>query len=351
MKICLITDTHFGARNSSPVFDAYFEKFYKDCFFPELQKRGVDTIVHLGDCFDHRRYINFGALKSCKRYFFDKIRYFGLTMHVIAGNHDCYLKNTNDVNSVDLLLSEYDCIKSYSEHQVVDFDGTPILLMPWICSSNYNESIEALETAKTDIVFGHFEIAGFQMYKGAMNEHGFSKAVFDRFDIVYSGHFHHRSSDSNISYLGTPYEIVWSDSGDPKGFHIFDTETRELEFIGNPFTIFEKYYYDDTKEDADQIPSSMFEGKMVKIVAVHKTDVNKFENFIERINKKNPVDLKVVEDYSEFELTAIDDENINVEDTFSIIENYIDSAETDLNRDRLKDFMKTLYIETVHSVC
>lgn len=349
MKIALITDTHFGARNNSPVFDEFFEKFYSQIFFPYLQDNDIKTIVHLGDVFEHRKSVNFASLHAAKRYFFDKIEDYHLDAHFIAGNHDCFYKNSNEVNSIDLLLAEYKSIHTYSEHTEVEFDGTKILLMPWVCSSNYNDSVEAMKKTKADILFGHFEIAGFQMYKGTKNEHGFNKAVFDRFDIVYSGHFHHRSSDSNITYLGTPYEIVWSDYDDPKGFHIFDTETRELTFVPNPYTIFEKYYYNDETQDPMEISSDIFENKVVKIVVEKKEDFNKFDNFIDRINRKNPIDLKIIEDYSEFELSVIDDDNIDIEDTFSLVSTYIDSVETDMNKDRVKDIMKTLYIEAMHA--
>ena len=66
---------------------------------------------------------------------------------------------------------------------------------------------------------------------------------------MFSGHFHHKSDDGQIYYLGPPYQIYWNDFDDPKGFHIFDTDTRELERIVNPYTLFSKIFYDDIQED------------------------------------------------------------------------------------------------------
>ena len=37
MKIALLNDTHFGARNDSNIFDEYFYKFYDNIFFPYLK--------------------------------------------------------------------------------------------------------------------------------------------------------------------------------------------------------------------------------------------------------------------------------------------------------------------------
>ncbi len=92
---------------------------------------------------------------------------------------------------------------------------------------------------------GHLEIKGFEMHNGHMNEHGTEKSVFKRFEKVMSGHFHKKSDDGHIYYLGTQYEMTWSDYKCPKGFHIFDTQTRELSRIENDNTIFKKIIYND----------------------------------------------------------------------------------------------------------
>jgi DNA repair exonuclease SbcCD nuclease subunit len=347
LKIALLTDTHWGARNDSPVFDAFFEKYYKEVFFPYLDEHNITTVVHLGDAFDKRKYINFQTLKNCKRYFFDKVNQRNIDLHIIAGNHDCFHKNTNDVNAIDLLLTEYPGIKTYSTLDYVEFDGTKILLMPWICSDNYDVSVNELKNAKTDIVFGHFEIAGFPMYKGTSNEHGFSSDLFDRFDIVYSGHFHHRSTNGNITYLGTSYEITWSDYDDLKGFHIFDTDTRKLTFVPNPNSMFVKYHYDDSFDQSD-IDYEQFAGKYVKILIISKRDIAEFDKFMSRVHKQNPIDLKIIEDFSEFESDVVDDDNIDIEDTVNILSSYVDSIDTDADKDRIKATLKSLYLEALN---
>ena len=58
MKIALITDTHFGARNDSLLFLDFFRKFYENIFFPTLKERGIKEIIHLGDVVDRRKFIN-----------------------------------------------------------------------------------------------------------------------------------------------------------------------------------------------------------------------------------------------------------------------------------------------------
>jgi len=350
MKIALVTDTHFGARSDSQQFDTYFKKFYDEIFFPELDKREITQIIHLGDCFDRRKYINFNSLSNCKKYFFEQVESRGIDMDMIIGNHDTFYKNTNDVNSPSLLLGEYPSIRTYDKAQVVNYDGLKILLMPWICTDNYEHTTKMIEGKVATVCFGHLELAGFIMYKGQdahLGHDGFDPALFKDFKLVCSGHFHHKHGRGNVQYLGNPYQLFWNDFEDDRGFHIFDTRTLDLEFIKNTNTIFEKYYYDDEKEDPLSIDITKFNSKLIKIIVVNKKDFYKFDKFVEAIYKENPIELKIIEDFSEFESEAID-ENIDLEDTMTLLSNYVDSIETDADKERLKGILKTLYVEAQH---
>ena len=344
-KIALVTDTHFGARSDSIPFDNFFRRFYEEVFFPEIDKMGIRHIVHLGDCFDRRKYINFNTLSSCRNYFFDEIKKRDIELHMIVGNHDTFFKNTNDVNSPRLLLKDYEFNVIDTPSELVFDDGSKIFMMPWICTDNYNQSMEAIKTTDAQVLFGHFEIAGFQMYKGHENDEGFDPKIFEKFDTVCSGHFHHRSSNGNINYLGNPYELTWADFEDPRGFHIFDTSERSLDFIQNPFTIFSKIYYDDEKVDPSTVDVSQYANQHVKLIVVNKKDYYKFDQFIERLYKVNPLELKIIEDLSEFEADAMGNQEVDLEDTVTLLSQYVDSLDTEADKTRIKILMKTLYVE------
>jgi len=344
-KIALVTDTHFGARSDSIPFDNFFRRFYEEIFFPKIDKRGIKHIIHLGDCFDRRKYINFNTLSSCRNYFFDEIKKRNIELHMIVGNHDTFFKNTNDVNSPRLLLKDYEFNVIDTPSELEFDDGSKIFMMPWICTDNYNQSMEAIKTTDAQVLFGHFEIAGFQMYKGHENDEGFDPKIFEKFDTVCSGHFHHRSSNGNINYLGNPYELTWADFEDPRGFHIFDTSERSLDFIQNPFSIFSKIYYDDEKVDPSTVDISQYANQHIKLIVVNKKDYYKYDQFIERLYKVNPLELKIIEDLSEFESDAMGDQEVDLEDTITLLSQYVDSLDTEADKDRIKTLMKTLYVE------
>ena len=350
MKIALITDTHWGARGDSPAFAEYFNRFYYEQFFPYLAANGISRIFHLGDIVDRRKYINFVTARHLRK-FVEHCDSSGIRLDVIVGNHDTSFKNTNEVNSMRELFehSTYD-IHYYSDPAVVDVDGTNIAVLPWICSGNYEESMQFINNTNAQILFGHLELAGFEMYKGAVNDHGFDSKIFDKFDTVCSGHFHHKSTRGNINYLGAPYEMSWSDYNDPRGFHIFDTETRELEFIRNPLTMFNKVHYHDQDKTLDEIMDMDFDhykGSYVKLIVHTKTNPYWFDMFVDKIEKAGVLDLQVVDDNLNLQLEDDGDIVSEAEDTLTVLNKVVDQVESRVDKKVLYNFLSSLYNEAL----
>jgi DNA repair exonuclease SbcCD nuclease subunit len=351
MRVAIITDQHFGARNDSVAFLNFYEKFYDNVFFPTLEQTGIDTVLILGDTFDRRKYVNFYALQRAKEMFFDKLAAANIRVYMLAGNHDTYYKNTNEVNSPDLLLREYSNISVIDRPQTIHLDygntNADVLMLPWICADNYAESMAELTNTTATLCMGHLELAGFAMYRGMDSHEGMDKNIFDKFDRVFSGHYHHKSDDGHIFYLGNPYELTWQDYNDPRGFHLFDPNTRELEFVRNPYTMFTRIEYDDKEQEPINLDSLDLKEQYVKLVVVNKTDYYKFDQFTQKLYNKGCHEVKIVENFSEYEEGAIDGD-INLEDTMSVLDNYIDSIQTESDKERIKQYMKTLYTEAVN---
>jgi DNA repair exonuclease SbcCD nuclease subunit len=349
MLIALVTDLHFGGRNDSLIFDRYFAKFYTEVFFPKIEELGIKQIINLGDTFDRRKYVNFNTLHSCKEYFFDPIDQMGLKMDVIVGNHDSTYKNTLRVNSPNLLLSSYKTITSISTPTTLNYGGTEICLMPWICKDNYEEAMKHIADTKAQILMGHLELKGFGMYRGEHNEHGYEREIFDKFDLVFTGHFHHKDTQDHITYLGSPYEMTWSDYDDDRGFHIFDTDTRELTFYRNPFKMFHKIGYNDVTDTIDEILDhdfTQYENSMVKVVIGEKSNPYAFSQFIDRLEKVNPANVSFIDDTLDLNF---DDEDLgDVDDTPTFIKNRVDQIPQERLRKPLKKLMLALHTEAIN---
>lgn len=346
MKIAILNDTHAGIRNSSDIFLDNAEKFYEEVFFPYLLDNGITQIIHLGDYYDNRKFINFRALHRNRKMFLAKLREYGITMDIILGNHDTYFKNTNELNSLKELLGHYMNEVNIVHHpSVLNYDGTDIALVPWICQENEEQSINFIKECRASIIGGHFEMSGFEMLKGVENTHGMDPSTFDRFELVMSGHYHTKSTKGNINYLGSQMEFFWSDAHDNKYFHVFDTKDRTLTPIHNPHTLFHRIYYDDKKHDFHEYDLSEINGKFVKVVVMNKSDTFMFDRFIDRIQNHKIHELKIAENFSEFIGSNVDDDNISLEDTGTLLNSYVESVDTDLDKDRIKNQIHELMKE------
>lgn len=348
MKLALLGDTHIGARNDSPAFHKFFAKFYNEVFFPALEEHGVTDVIQLGDVFDRRKYINFNSLYQGRDYFFNPLNKYRTWM--LIGNHDTYFKNTNDVNSPDMLLTEYQNIRKIRNSFETSIGGVSFLFMPWICDDNYEHSLDTLKQTQATHVIGHFEIDGFEMYKGAVHEGGITKEIFKDFETVWSGHFHHQSKVGNIHYIGTPYEMTWSDYGDQKGFHIFDTTTRELTFIPNPFSIFHKLHYDDTDKQINEVVNidfNQYADTFVKLIVRNKTNPYCFDMFVDKLEKAGVYNVQVVDDH--FHMGDINDEEIvsEAEDTLTILSKHVSQLDDSVDKPQLDSLLRNLYQEAL----
>ena len=347
MKIAVLNDTHAGARNASDVFLDYFAKFYSDVFFPYCREHNIKQIIHLGDYYDHRKYINFKALNHNRKTFLEPMRALGMSMDIIPGNHDVVYKNTNELCSLKELLGYFiENVNIVMEPRVMSYDGCKIALLPWINPENQTESLRFIESCNASILGGHLELDGFDMMKGMPSHGGMDAKLFSRFEQVWSGHYHTKSSKGNIHYLGTQFEMTWSDANDWKYFHIFDTETRELTAIRNPHEIYTKYVYDDKKFDPDGFDPRQAKGKFVKVVVVNKTDFFKFDKFIDRLQKQDPFEIKIAENYDEFSGQNVTSESVDaITDTATLMDSYVDAVDTELNKDIIKSKLRELYTE------
>lgn len=343
MKIAIITDTHYGARKGSKLFHDYFEEFYKNIFFPTLDEQGIDTVVHMGDAFDSRKGIEFKSLDWAKRVVFNPLKERGIKVHLMVGNHDAYYKNTNEINAINLLLKEYDNVKVYSSATEVELGNLKTLFIPWINEQNQNQTEKLIQKTTCECAMGHLELQGFRVNRQITMDHGMESKLFDKFTKVFSGHYHTRSDNGRIFYLGNPYEIYWTDVNDPRGFTIFDTETLEHYPVNNPYRIFYNIYYED--QDYQIFDTSEYKNKIVKLIVRKKSDIKKFEKFVDKLYSSGIADLKVVENFDFSSLTEEQSEVFESEDTLSILDRYIQETDTELDKSNIQSIIREIYQE------
>lgn len=356
MKIAVIGDTHFGVRSDSAAMYLSMRKFYENVFFPALDQHGITHVLHSGDYGDRRKYINFATARFIEETYRIPLRTRGIHEIALVGNHDCFYRESTELNSIHELFRHDATLDICTEPREIELGGRRILLLPWICDSNRVASMDAIATSSAEIVLGHLEISGFQMYRGMPASEGLSPALFDRFPLVMSGHFHHRSSNGPIHYLGAPYPMVWSDYRDPRGFHILDTDTLRLTFIPNPYSVFARIVYDDAGKPNDYLetllkgitaPDSECRDAFVKIVVKSKSQPFWFDLVLDALSKVNTQDVMIVDDIIAPSASDDDTDPSTDIDTLVLIREFVDDLSLSCDKDALQAYLSSLYHEAM----
>jgi hypothetical protein len=241
-----------------------------------------------------------------------------------------------------LLLNDYKNIKVYDKPSTVSVGEQDLFFIPWITPESEEETLDSIRNTPARVAMGHLELSGFYVNQGTIQQHGMDKGTLNKFDKVFSGHYHMRNDDGKIFYLGNPYQLYWSDYNDKRGFTIFDTDTYELTRIDNPYEMFKICYYDEDNVEEDL---SSYGGCIVKLVVKNKTDHKKYEKFLDNLNKTEPYELKIIQNIqinSDFDA----DEAVENEDTLTLLKRYVDESEIKLNKSRIKDLIQSIYKES-----
>jgi DNA repair exonuclease SbcCD nuclease subunit len=349
MRVVFLGDCHLAARSGSSHFVEYFNSFFRDTLYPYMKLHGINTILQSGDLFDNRSSLNLKAYHHSKNEWFKPLVDNDWKMYTLVGNHDITLRESLSINTQTSLLQEY--IKTghvvvYDKPGVLELENCTIDMIPWICKENAAEVKSFMSRQQlSELCYGHFEISGANMYRGIPGHSGLSVETFARYEAVLSGHYHTRSflDNGRINYVGTPYEITWQDCNDPRGFTVFDTVTREFEFVVNENTMFKKLYYND----GCKINPGDVRGKFVKLIVEKKANLFAFDTFIDNLKMADPYELSIMEITEDVAGVDVDD-GIEIEDTHQIISSYIDGLTTELDKSKIKTFVNSLYVEAIN---
>ncbi len=323
MKVVVVADTHIGARNDDPIYNEHMISSWKS-MIDYCTANNIDTIIHAGDVFDRRKYSNHRTLHQWKTEVFDPLRARGIRIKAIVGNHDIAMKDSCAINSPSLLLSDYENIDVYNEPTQLVFDQTPIDMIPWICTDNITRVTEFVAASNSPIAIAHLELQGFVMHSNITCSHGIvDKQLFQRYDTVLTGHFHHRSHGGNIQYVGALYEMNWGDADDPRGFLVLDTATRKYTFVDNPIRLHRTIVY-QKKMKAPVVDQNSF----IRLL-VEKRDKN-FDAFVAGIELQQPAEIDIVDVVPEVMAEADEegDEAIDVNDTIALVKNVVANEPT-----------------------
>jgi DNA repair exonuclease SbcCD nuclease subunit len=333
-KIGCFSDIHLGLGQDSPIFHKTALDFAK--WASELyRERSIDEIIIPGDIFHNRSQISVETLSIAKE-FFDYFKDFE-AVYISTGNHDCFKKDSSDINSLKLLdgwknIHVFDKTPHILETK---FEKT-IGLVPW------GTTIEDLP--KCDVMFAHLEISSFYMNTYKVCEHGFSyKDLFNYASTIVSGHFHkkdHRTYENNkqIIYLGSPYQHNFGDTLDDRGIYILDLQDNSFEFIKNDIS--PKFFKINVKNN--NLDEKIIKNNFVSLIVDDNIDQEKLLSLTNKISLLNPKMLRVDHDAEKTKIETTEQKEIGTSDLLKSIEEYIKTLEIE-HKKEVVEYIKDMY--------
>lgn len=319
-KIIYLGDLHLGASKDNPVIQRAQKEAVR-FMIAYAEQHDIEVILQLGDFFDVRSGVSQETLNFLNNEITPLFESWGGEVDVLVGNHDMHLRNVITPNSPKEVLRS-DCYVVHEHPTFVQVGSTMIDIIPWICKDNEEQINEFIKESHSEYCVGHFELDGFEMYKGTVAKGERTADFLERYKHVFSGHYHTASQRGNVTYTGTPITLTMGDANEARGFWVHDLDTGEFEFVRNPNgTMHHSLMY---SEDFDVNCIDDYAGKFVRLI-VPMVDkrldavLAKFEDVCADFKHKET-----------FELTVdLNDDSIETLATIDVAKAYLETLVTD----------------------
>lgn len=347
MKILFLGDLHIGARNGNPNFLKMMDTYFKEELFPYILDNEIKYVVQLGDILDKRRSIDFTISNYLVNTFFKFFIENEVHLYSTVGNHDVYYRQSIKLDGPSQFADDT-YIHIIKDCQIIEFEEINLAMTPWICDENKEEFTSWIveHKNKNTILCGHFELAGFPIQKGYISDKGtIDTENMKGYKCVLSGHYHSPSDKDKIIYVGTPYELTWSDYGDEKKFLVYDTKSKKFDTIYTKKKMFHKIMYTD--DILQTINYDNYKNSYVKVVLSSDYNEGKLNVFLSMLDEKaQPYGIQTI-DIREQQETLM--EEISADDVDNPIEIMMNTIESKVTDDNLCQLVKTLTYEIYQS--
>jgi len=240
MKILIFSDIQFRYNDARSYYLPSGITSWLDCqlkivrdIFEYANKNSIDTIVFNGDLFHEKYKISIPLYRVVFDTFSECLHNFNGILYMNVGNHDIYHKAS--FSSLFPFIEFENVIVCENAR---DYDGDVFFrIIPY--GMVENDNIKPPETDKFKILFIHETVAGLTL--GACDYVAGSEIkpyMLSDWDIVFNGHIHKPQVYKNIVCIGSPMQQDFGESGEQKGFIVFDSEKMDWERIPTEYPRF-----------------------------------------------------------------------------------------------------------------
>jgi len=339
-RIAIISDLHLGAHQNNPSWHTIainYATWLKDI----LNQNSIEDIMFCGDWFHHRDEINVSTLDVSSK-ILSILDGFNIVM--IPGNHDCYLKHDASINSLSVFKGKSN-VTVLDELYSATIHGRRVSFAPWGCSvTNIPES---------DIVFGHFELANFQINNFKICDHGEDyNQLLNNARITFTGHFHLNQErvfdNGKIIYVGNTFQMDFGDAERKKYVYIYNFVDNSYETIEN--TVSPRHYLVKLSEiqgdNIDKTIQNIVTNNIVRLCVDKKLPPDNINKISTKLSQLKPlgfsVDYKL--DIDKIDINANQDTHLQSIDIPTMIDEFINLMEID-NKPEVRKYVNNLYKE------
>jgi len=316
-KAIFFTDVHFGLKSNSRTHNQDCLDFV-DFVIKTGKEQNCETCVFLGDWHNNRASLQIGTLNYSVQAI-DKLSAAFDQIIFIPGNHDEHYRDTREMNSV-VWAKKYENVRMFDEITTVD----DVCITPWLVGDEHKQ----IKKIEAKYMFGHFELPSFYMNAMVqMPDVGDLRRDDLKCETVFTGHFHKRQTNKNITYIGNAFPHNYADVGDDdRGCMILDWGKDPVYVSWPDAPKYRKFRLSEILEDTDRLLlSNMYCRVEIDVDISYEEATFIKEQFIPQYNLR---ELSLIQRTDLEEHAQSFDGEVNFESVDSIVTSHLTQLET-----------------------
>ena len=316
-RAIFFTDVHFGLKSNSRLHNQDCLNFV-DFVIKTGKEQNCETCVFLGDWHNNRASLQIGTLNYSVQAI-DKLSAAFDQIIFIPGNHDEHYRDTREMNSV-VWAKKYDNVRIFNEITTVD----DVCITPWLVGDEHKQ----IKKIEAKYMFGHFELPSFYMNAMVqMPDVGDLRRDDLKCETVFTGHFHKRQTNKNITYIGNAFPHNYADVGDDdRGCMILDWGKDPVYVAWPDAPKYRKFLLSEILEDTDRLLlSNMYCRVEIDVDISYEEATFIKEQFIPQYNLR---ELSLIQRTDIEEHSQTFDGEVNFESVDSIVTSHLTQLET-----------------------
>lgn len=340
MSIIITADIHNGypGRLKDTIWSM-------DIITKYAHKNKINTIIVAGDLFHDRVNLNIDVANKVYDQLESSSKNYKQNWWCFPGNHDMFLKNSWDVNSLHILK---DVINIVEKTQIINAGGITFQVIPFIHhEAEYMKLLSEIEEeSKAEILITHIGVKNATLNECFLLKN-WSVVEFNnsKFKYIFTGHFHCHQQVGKVVYPGSPIPFRFDEGVVDHGFLVFDGKKFEFIKIFDICSEFSEYRPPDfvTIIDRDLAKNiSWVKDNYVRIILSKDYTIHERNKLQKILREKGALKVSFMLPKKEITEAKIISNNKHIGTPEALFNAYLEVDKPDLDQKTLKSMLKVI---------